>query len=28
LGRLSIALPGFGINVILNYGHVPLILLV
>jgi hypothetical protein len=28
LGRLAIALPGFGINVILNYDHVPLILLV
>jgi hypothetical protein len=28
LGRLAIALPGFGINVILNYDHIPLILLV
>jgi hypothetical protein len=27
LGRLVIALPGFGINVILNYDHVPLLLL-
>jgi hypothetical protein len=28
LGRLTIALPGFGINVILNYDHVPLMFLV
>jgi hypothetical protein len=28
LGRLAIALPGFGIDVILNYYHVPLLLLV
>jgi hypothetical protein len=28
LGRLAIALLGFGINVILNYDHVPLLLLV
>jgi hypothetical protein len=28
LGRLTIALPGFRINVISNYDHVPLILLV
>jgi hypothetical protein len=28
LGRLAIALPGFGINVILNFDHVPLLLLV
>jgi hypothetical protein len=28
LGRLAIALPSFGINTILNYGHVSLLLLV
>jgi hypothetical protein len=28
LGRLAIALPGFDINVILNYVHVQLLLLV
>jgi hypothetical protein len=28
LGRLAIALPSFGIDVILNYDHVPLLLLV
>jgi hypothetical protein len=28
LGRLAISLPGFGINVRLNYDHVPLLLLV
>jgi hypothetical protein len=28
LGRLAIALPGFEINAILNYGHVPVLLLI